>query len=298
MKTLPLNALRAFALVYAHGGVRAAARELGVSHSSVSRHLAELEAWMGVPLFERGAASWTPTRQGAELGRRVLVQLEDMLAATRATREVRRSFSVTVTVAPSFATRWLLPRLPALERAHPRVELSVLVNQELDLPSDGIDLAVRMGAGNWPNVRSEPLMDDRLYPVASPGYWQASGGTDDVACLHDVRLLHDRDPTAGWDHWLQLHGPANLSIGRGPRLASSDLVLQAAELGQGVALARGRLAAGALASGALIRPFRDLEVRVPDAYWLVRPRDPGAGKVANRQAVDTVIRWLKDQAAH
>ena len=293
---LPLIALRAFGLVGAPGGVRAAARELGVSHSSVSRHLTELEAWIGVALFEPGRGASTPTAQGSELGRRVLAQLQDMAAAAAAARETRSRFSVTVSVAPSFAARWLLPRLPALERAHPRIELSVLVNQRLDAMADGIDLAVRMGAGPWPGVRSEPLMDDVLYPAASPAFWAASGRADDPAGLLGLRLLHDRDPSASWERWRREYGPPALPLDRGPRLASSDLVLRAAELGQGVALARGRLAEGAVAAGALMRPFGAREVRLPDAYWIVRPGGLPSG-ATRRLAIETVVGWLKDQAA-
>lgn len=295
MKTLPLNALRAFALICAHGGVRAAARELGIAHSSVSRHLGELEAWMGVPLYERDSASWTPTRQGAELGRRLLVQFQDMAAAVAATREARSTFSVTMSVAPSFAARWLLPRLPALERAHPRIELSVMVGQGFDPLSEGIDLAVRMGSGPWPRLHCEPLMDDTLFPVASPAFWQATGAAGEPASLLDLRLLHDRDPVAGWERWQREHGPAGLPMQHGPRLASSDLVLRAAELGQGIALARGRLAEDALARGALVRPFGEREVRLPDAYWIVCPDSTGTTR---RHALKTVVEWLKSQAAY
>jgi len=294
MKSLPLNALRAFALVCAQGGVRAAARELGVSHSSVSRHLAELEAWMGAPLLERGPRGWVPTAQGAVLGQQLQLQLLAMADATAAARETQTQFSVTVSVAPSFAARWLLPRLAALEHAYPRIALSVLVNQRLDTLSEGVDLAVRMGRGPWPGVECEPLMDDRLYPVASPGFWQGQQSPADPACLRQLRLLHDRDPAAGWQQWLRVHGPTGLPIDAGPRLASSDLVLRAAELGQGIALARGRLAEEALTSGTLVRPFGNREVRLPDAYWLVRPH---AADATRRHAVATVAAWLKDQAA-
>ena len=295
MKSLPLNALRAFALVHAHAGVRAAARELGISHSSVSRHLAELEIWVGVPLFERGTRTWTPTPQGAALAERLILQLQDMADATAAVREAPSVFSVTLSVAPSFAARWLLPRLPALERAHPRIALSVLVNQRLDVLSDGVDLAVRMGAGPWPGLECEPLMDEVLYPVASPGFWQGREMDADPAGLSSLRLLHDRDPAASWRRWSQVHGPAALPVADEPRLASSDLVLRGAELGQGVALARGRLAEEAIASGALIRPFGEREVRLADAYWIVRP-PRSAANASRRHAVATVVAWLKEQA--
>lgn len=293
MNDLPLNALRAFALTSAHGGVRAAARELGIAHSSVSRHLAELETWLGVALFERGQGprGWQPTPQAQALGKTVLARLQDIAAATAAVREARSPFAVTISTTPSFAARWLLPRLPALERAHPRIELSVVVNQRLDdLAGANIDLAVRMGAGPWPGLHCEPLMDDVLYPVLSPALWKTSGRPAKPAELARLRLLHDRDPQAGWERWRQAFGPPELALQRGPRFASSDLLLRAALQGQGIALARGQLAQDEVAAGTLLRPFGERELRVPDAYWIVRAEG------SPRHAVDAVVGWLKRQA--
>jgi LysR family glycine cleavage system transcriptional activator len=294
MQDLPLNALRVFALACAHGGVRAAARELGIAHSSVSRHLAELETWLGVPLArEKGAGrrGWVPTPQGEALGKAVLAGLLDVEAATRAVREARSPFAVTISAAPSFAARWLLPRLPALERAHPRIELSVLVNQHAeDLRAGGIDLAVRMGVGPWPGLHCEALMDDALYPVMSPELWKQAGRPSRPQALSSMRLLHDRDPHAGWERWRERFGPASLNLQRGPRFASSDLLLRAAAQGQGVALARHRLAVDEVAAGALIRPFGERELRVENAYWIVCPDR------APRHAVATVTAWLKGEA--
>lgn len=293
MVELPLNALRAFAQICAHGGVRAAARASGVSHSSVSRHLAELEAWLGVPLFEGGDARrhGRPTPEAERLGRALGAAFADIQVATAALREQRSPFSVTLATTPSFAARWLLPRLPELERAHPRIELSIVVNQRLDdLAQAGIDLAIRMGAGPWPGLHGEVLMDDRLYPVMSPALWQASGRPRALEALAGLRLLHDRDAQAGWDRWRAAHGPASLALQRGPRYASSDLLLRAAAQGQGVALARDRLAREDVEAGALVRPFGAHEVVVDDAYWIVRPPR------APRAAVRTVLGWLRGQA--
>jgi LysR family glycine cleavage system transcriptional activator len=293
MNDLPLNALRAFALATAHGGVRAAARELGIAHSSVSRHLAELEAWLGVPLFERdgGHRGWKPTAQALTLGSTVLASLREIAAASAAVREPRSPHAVTISTTASFAARWLLPRLPALERAHPRIEVSVVVNQRFDdLGGMEVDLAVRMGLGPWPGVHAEPLMDDVLFPVMSPTLWRESGRPAKPTDLADLRLLHDRDPQAGWERWRQAFGPPDLALQRGPRFASSDLLLRAALQGQGIALARGRLAADEIAAGTLVRPFGERELRVPDAYWIVRNARPP------RHAVATVSAWLKQQA--
>jgi len=296
MKDLPLNALRVFASAHEHGGVRAAARELGVAHSAVSRHLAELENWLGVPLRESGAArsTWNLTAQGEVLARAVQAGLREIAEAVEAVRETRSPFAVSISAAPSFAARWLLPRLPELERAHPRVEVSVLVNQRLEDPRNaGVDIALRMGAGPWRGLHCEPLMDDALYPVMSPSAWKESGKPADPRALAGLRLLHDRDPHAGWDSWRRRFGPASLAL-RGPRFSSSDLLLRAAEQGQGVALARHRLAAEAIAEGKLLRPFGAREVVLPQAYWIVQ----SSPAPAPRHAVNTVIAWLRQQARY
>lgn len=291
---LPLNSLRAFALVYEHRGVRAAARELGLGHSSVSRHLGELSRWLGVPLLHAGAgrSGLVFTPQGEALGKAVCTGLREIEQAIAMLREFRPAHAVSVSTAPSVAIRWLLPRLPAFEKAHPKVELSVLVEQRLEDFADGrVDLAIRMGRGPWPDVAGEPLMDDALYPVMSPVYWRDHGRPSKPAQLAGLRLLHDRDPHAAWELWRRAYGPAGLPLQAGARYASSDLVLRAAQQGQGVALARHRLVAETLEAGSLVRPFGALEVKVEQAYWVVRP--PGQP----RPAVAAVLDWLRWQSA-
>jgi LysR family glycine cleavage system transcriptional activator len=292
---LPLNALRAFALVYQHRGVRAAARDLGMAHSSVSRHLGELDRWLGVPLVNAGAGRtglvFTP--QGEALGRAVCAGLKQIEQAVATLREARPAHAVALSTTPSLAIRWLLPRLPAFEQAQPTIELSVLVDQKLEDFGDGrVDLAVRMGRGPWPELHCEPLMDDALYPVMSPAYWQDHGRPSRPAQLAGLRLLHDRDPQAAWELWRRAHGPAGLSLQGGARYTASDLVLRAAGQGQGVALARHRLVADELAAGSLVRPFGALEVPLPCAYWIVR-----GDATRPRAAVAAVIDWLRWQAA-
>lgn len=291
---LPLNALRAFATVYAKGGVRAAARELGIAHSSVSRHLAELDAWLGMPLVDaaggRRGISFTP--QGDALGRATLAGFGEIERAVASLRESRSTRSVTISTTPSFAARWLLPRLPRLEQSHPHLEVSVLVDQRIDtLETGDVDLAIRMGRGPWPDVRCEVLMDDSLYPVMSPVLFEDAGRPARPGELKGMRLLHDRDPSASWEAWRQVYGPASLDVLAGPRFASTDMVLRAATQGQGVALARHRLAADDLASGALVRPIDGLQVPLKDAYWIVLPAH---GRI--RHATQTLVAWLKEQA--
>src|SRR5262249_52190621 len=149
---VPLNALRAFALVFEHGGVRAAARELAVSHSSLSRYLAELEAWGGAPLIHRpkGRGGGPLPPPGPAPGGGAPSSRRELEKAVGSLREGRSSHSVVISTTASFAARWLLPRLPHLEALHPRLEVSVLVDQRpVDLQAAGVDLALRMGPGPW-----------------------------------------------------------------------------------------------------------------------------------------------------
>ena len=294
MRNLPLNALRAFAAVYETGGIRPAARSLQVAHSSVSRHVRELEGWIGLALIRSrdGTRSLAFTPQGEALGRAALASLRELEGAVAALRESRRGNAVTISTTPSFAARWLLPRLAAFEDTHPWIELSVIADQRLADPSgQGADIGVRMGRGPWPALACEPLMDDGLFPVMSPAFWEQAGKPRTPDDLAGLRLLHDRDPQSSWEAWRSVHESGALDVRPGPRLASSDLVLRAAAQGLGVALARGRLAADDVAAGALIRPFGDLHVALPDAYWIVRSET-----APPRVAVTAVIDWLKSQA--
>jgi LysR family glycine cleavage system transcriptional activator len=294
MRELPLVALRAFASVYSNRGIRAAARELNIAHSSVSRHVTELSAWLGVALVRDGGGrrQMTFTPQGEELGRAALAAMRQLDSVVGSIKEAKSSRSVTISTSASFATRWLLPRLPALEKAHPRIEPSLIIEQKLDdLGSGEIDLAIRMGRGDWPDVHCEPLMNDALYPVMSPAFWKKAAKPDKPAELAGVRLLHDRDPHASWELWRAAFGPKSLDVRSGQRFASSDLVLRAAIQGQGVALARHQLAADEIASGALIRPIAGLQVDIGPAYWIVM-----APRLRLRAAVAAVVAWLKLEA--
>ena len=292
---LPLTMLRAFATVYETGGVRSAARRLNITHSAVSRHLKELEAWLGTPLLVRkeGRRTLTFSPEGQALGQVALSCLSELECAVASLRETKRSHSVTVSTTPSFAARWLLPRLASLQAKHPGLEVSVIVDQRVHAPADeGADLAIRMGGRPWPGFICLPLMDDALYPVVSPAYWAAQGRPETPWDLLRLRLLHDRDPNASWAVWKQHHGPTGLDTRIGARFTSSDLVLCGAEHGLGVALARHRLASDAIQSGALLRPFGDARVSLPRAYWIVL-----SDAASRRERVRLVVNWLEAEAS-
>ena len=294
MKDLPLNALRAFAAIYETGGIRSAARSLQVTHSSISRHVHELQSWIGLSLIEvpEGTRSLRFTDQGEALGRSALAGLRELATAVAAVREAKRGNSVMVATTPSFASCWLLPRLSGLETTHPWIELSIIVDQRRTDPSEqGADFGLRVGRGPWSGVVSEPFMDDALYPVMSPRFWEASGKPTDPSDLVGLRLLHDRDPNSTWEVWRKTFGPSDLDLRPGPRYTATDLVLKAATKGLGVALARDRMVREDINAGLLIRPFGEAEVVMRNAYWIVHSEN-----ATSRSAVDKVIEWLKLQA--
>lgn len=296
MRDLPLNALRAYAAVYLAGGIRPAGRMLGVSHSSVVRHVVELEALVGAPLIERDgdtrSIAFTPL--GERLGHEASKALGALSGTWTDARERRSANAVTISAAPSFAALWLLPRLPRLAEAHPQIEVSVLAEQRVRDPAEeGSDLSIRMGRARK-GERAFPFMDDALTPVASPRLLARAraarggptGGATEATLLNDLPLLHDRDPNAGWPVWTDRHGPAGPGVTQGPRYSSSDLVLRAAKQGQGIALARLRLAEDDLASGALER-LSDEAVPLVDAYWII-----GKAEEKDRASVRAVREWL------
>jgi LysR family glycine cleavage system transcriptional activator len=294
MRNIPLNALRAFAAIYDTGGVRAAARSLQVSHSAVSRHLRELQAWLGAGLFEEpGQRIDRLTPQGEHLARTLLASFQAIESAAANVREARRGNAVVLSASPSLAGRWILPRLGDFQSRHAWIELSVNAEQRIaDPPPGSAHIALRMGRGPWPGVQCEPLMDEVLFPVMSPVLWESSGRPAGAAALAALTLLHDRDPHAGWETWRAAFPQFEFDVARGPRFSSSDLVLQAAVQGAGLALARGRLAERDLATGVLVRPLGEAQLVLPDAYWIVRAERP-----ARSSASETVIGWLKEQAA-
>lgn len=291
MRNLPLTLLRALAAVYETGGIRSAGRLLGIQHSAVSRAIRDLEKWIEAPLFEaRGTQrALVFTAEGAALGQAALLAMRKMETAVSKAREGSNPNSVTVATTPSFAIRWLLPRLRRLEKAHPKIEVSILVDQARNSPNAvGADLNIRMGVRPTDTDDPIPWLDESVFPVLAPRCWEENGQPRLVDCLIGLPLLHDRDPSTSWGAWRAAFGPKQLNVRQGVRLTSSDLVLRAAEQGQGVALARERLAADSLSSGVLLRPFEQLEIKLGINYWIILNPE-----TKHRRVVREVVDWLR-----
>jgi len=293
MKTLPLNALRAFAQIYRDGGIRSAARALDVSHSAVSRHLRELEAWIGTDLIDRDreSRSLSFTSQGRKLGETALTSFSELQQVTESLKEQRSVNSVLVETTPSFASRWLLPKLPEFEASFPKIKISILVEQRQRNPGlIGCDLSIRMGSGPWEERLAKPFMSDVLIPVASPGYLKNKGLPKQSEDLSRHNLLHDRDPNASWQHWAKKQHLPKLDTQNGQRFNSSDLVIRAAEQGLGIALAPLRLAEDSLKSGLLLPVLEHSKIPLENAYWII------PAEKQHSAAMKTFMSWLDEKA--
>lgn len=285
----PLTALRAFEAAARHLNFSRAAEELHVTHGAVSHQMKALEAHLGIALFQRQGRAMRLTEAGQQLHEHVHEALQLLKRGVAELRDQARGQVLTVTTTPSFATRWLLPRLADFQARHPEIDVNLRASQALaDFARDGVDLAIRYGPGAWPGLAAEKLLDEEIFPVCSPDF---RGGRLPTrpAELADLVLL--RDTRQPWRDWFLSVGLDWPELTRGPLYDDVSLSLQAAAGGLGVALARRALAAAELASGRLVRLFGDA-VPTSFAYYVVHP--PGAQQLPKIAAFRA---WLAGQAA-
>ena len=269
MSLPPLHTLRAFEAIGRLGSFTLAARELHLPHSAVSHQMRALESSLQTTLIDRSRREVALTPQGRQFLATVRPLLQQLSSAADALRQAGRR-RLRINVLPSFAARWLLPRLGDFFLRHPDIEVEVAATQAVvDLHAAGAHLAIRTGRGQWAGVRSELLFEEDLFPVASPSYLREHG----IAALADLgRATLLRDDDNDWDAWLHASALEPMPASFGAVYRDSALVLQAAESGQGVALARSWLARDALRTGQL-RRIGELAIPSPASYFLVTPRE-------------------------
>jgi LysR family glycine cleavage system transcriptional activator len=283
-----LAALRAFEAAARHLNFTRAAEELHLTHGAISHQMKALEASLGVRLFRREGRKLLLTDAGQRFASRLRDLLGDLRAAVTEVSRRRDQQELTLSVLPSFASLWLIPRLAGFHSAHPEIDVNIRATQALaEFGPDGVDLAIRIGAGAWPGLVAEKLFDEEVFPVASP---RLSGGElpkRPEGLARAVLLRSERQP---WTPWFRAMGLDWPEPSRGPIYSDETLLVQAAAEGIGVALARGALVAADLATGRLVRLFPR---RVPSrtAYYVVYPR--AAGELARVRAFRD---WIQGEA--
>lgn len=291
----PLNALRAFEAAARHLNFSRAADELSVTPGAVSQQIQNLEDFIGATLFRRTPKGLLLT-DAAQIALPALREAFDRLAeaASMLTAAVdgRR---LTVSVAPSFAAKWLVPRLGKFEAAHPQVDVWVSAGIDLvDFAGGEVDIAIRYGSGRYPGLEVQRLMQETVIAVASPEFLQAHP-LETLTDLTGQILLHDGSPDADescpdWTMWLAARGVKGIDGSRGPRFNQSSLVIEAAVGGRGVALAKRALAQADLDAGRLVTPFQ-IATAVDFAYYLVYPKAKG-----RLPQVKAFLAWLTAEA--
>ena len=306
----PLAVLRAFEAAARHLSFKKAAEELHVTPAAVSQQIKGLESYLGVPLFRRLTRALELTDQALAMLPKVREGFDCLAAAVDTTRR-QQSGSLTVTAPPSFATQWLISRLPRFTSVHPEVELrlssgpdsvdrrgeTALFDEALiDPRQDASVVAIRYGTGSYPGYSVDRIFAPEYVAVCSPALLSGAAPLRVPADLCNQVLIHDEtigDETrqALWSEWLQAAGLPDIDADRGPRFSNSVLALEAALAGQGVALVLKLLVAADVAAGRLVIPF-DLALPSPYAYFLVT-----AEAVARREPVAAFRRWLLAEAA-
>ncbi len=291
----PLNALRAFEAAARHLNFSRAAEELSVTPGAVSQQIQNLEDYVGVALFKRtpkGLLLTDPAQIALPALREAFDRLADAASMLTAAVDGRR---LTVSVAPSFAAKWLVPRLGRFEALHPQVDVWVSAGLELvDFNGGEIDLAVRYGTGRYPGLEVVRLMQETVAPVISPELLERQP-LNDPADLAGHLLLHDGSPDADescpdWTMWLAARGVRGVDGQRGPRFNQSNLVIEAAVGGRGVALAKRALAQADIDAGRLVSPFQ-IATAVDFAYYAVYPKAK-----ARLPQVKAFVGWLIAEA--
>lgn len=298
MKRLPpLNALRVFEAAARHLSFTKAAEELHVTPGAVSQQIKALEDFLQTPVFRRerrsllltdeAQASLPILREGFDR----LAEASDILAARGKERRL------TVSVAPSFASKWLVPRLDAFQNAHPDTDVWVSADMDLvDFAVDDVDIAIRYGAGDYKGLVVDHLMSEKIVPVCAPALVTGDNPLKTPGDLVHHTLLHDSSadkdescPT--WPMWIKAAGVAHKEVDRGLKFNQSSLVIEAAVAGKGVALAKSALALADLEAGRLVIPF-DLTTPADFSYYIVYPPSK-----ASSPCVQAFAAWLKEEAA-
>jgi LysR family glycine cleavage system transcriptional activator len=291
---LPFAALRTFESVVRLQGFGRAAEELGVTQSAVSQHVRALEDWLGRRLVNRGGGRAVANEDGLRLAAAVAEGFGQVAAACGELRvQAGENLTIGVSCLPGFAFIWLIPRLIEFDQRYPDFPVSILTTGQLAnfADDDEADLAIRYGLGNYPGLHVEPLLTERLFPVCSPALLEKGPPIRSVEDLAQHTLLYDdvadiggRPPT--WQYWADETGRTLPKPQRIRRFGQSNMVVQAAINGYGVALGREPLVIDALTDGRLVRPFPEL---VPSqfSYWFVCPQ--GALKT---ERIEAFRDWL------
>lgn len=290
LRRLPnLAALRAFEAAARHQNFSRAAEEVHLTHGAISHQVRALEEELGVLLFARHGKRITITPDGERFAALVRKSLHDIAAAAEAIKAGTRQKRLTVSALPSFAGRWLSPRLGRFIEQNPDLEVVLQSSSHMaDFDREAIDVGIRFGRGNYPGLAVEKLMDDYYYPVASPRFNRGKLPHSPQKIAHSTLLRCELEP---WTPWFRAAGLDMLEPTGGLVFQDSSMLVRAAAEGHGIALARHAIAVNDVDSGELVC-LSDIMVACPQSYYLVC--SPAA---LQKPQVQAFRAWLRDEIA-
>jgi LysR family glycine cleavage system transcriptional activator len=254
-----------------------AAEELNVTQTAVSHQIRRLEAELGVALFLRLNGGLALSEDGQAYLPGVRAAFQALRYSTEQLLESRDKSVLTISTLVSFASKWLLPRLPSFQQAFPAIDVRISASTErVDFRKDAIDAAIRYGRGDWKGLRADFLMSDEVFPVCSPALAQTLRAPADLA---NHTLLQVSGVTAGdWGAWLRAAGQP-LQLAEGPRMTFdlAMMAVQAAVDGQGVCIGRSTYVEDDLRAGRLVAPF-GLRLKDELGFYLVTPHETAESK--------------------
>ncbi|WP_119738843.1 LysR substrate-binding domain-containing protein [Pseudomonas sp. Larv2_ips] len=277
----PLLALRAFEAVARHLSFIKAANELSVTQSALSHQVHKLEQHLGKPLFIRRTRAIDLTADGQRYYADIRPALDTLAAATRAQKTTSATTVLRVGLLASFATLWLAPRLAGFLNRYPHIQVELLPAIQLaNVAAAEVDLAIRYGKGDWPDVHATRLMPEVISPVCSPAFKAGQ--------LHNGALLMATSHRPfEWTDWCAHY---HVDLEHHPRVMLHDynIVVEAAVAGQGIAMGRHRLIERKLQEGSLVEAFDRPPYHSEIGYWLIAPKGPAS------DAAECFSQWLRD----
>jgi len=265
LNRINLGGLRAIESVARTGNLAGAAEEMGVTVGAVSQQLQKIERLLGRPMFLRTPKGLRPTDRCEELLPRLTQGMSDLSAAVDIAQREHADV-LTISAPPVFASKWLVWRLGEFSAEHPEVRVRIDASPTMTDPNTSdVDACIRVGKGDWNDVRQVRLIDQRVFPVCSPELASELKSPKDLAT---TPIIRDKGQMFDWSTWLAPNGLTEDILGVGPVFSDASLCLDAAIGGLGVFLAWEALAFDALKSGRLVAPFPG-RFRTGYAFWLV-----------------------------
>ena len=295
MRLPPLKSVHYFEAAARLQSFTKAAQELNVTHSAISHQIKALEEWLGQPLFERKTRQVRLTEAGKRFVGPVKGAFDQLGEAAAEIARSGKDRPLTLTALPSLSAKWLVPRLSDFQRKHPEIQVRISATSTVEtIGARDIDIGIRFGRGEWPGLEAELLAPNIVFPVCSPSLLTPDKPINEPRDVLKYPLLTDSDWMRSgyneWSDWLTAAGVGDSKVQSNLSLNFSNLLVQAAIDGLGIAMGNVITAGDDLKHGRLVKPV-DFSVDLHTAYWVVYAK--GALHQPNIRAFRD---WVMDQA--